>query len=366
MTGATSVVVLTAVAASLAAMTEFSLTHPGALIAALPAVLGFVPEKSMMLVTLEAGEMGAVMRADLSTDLADNITRLAEIAATAGAENVVAVMVDADGALCPMCDDDHRRLAAALSESLLHHGAQLLAVYVVDRVGVGGTWRCIDGCGAAGTVEDPSASPLAAAAVLDGRRLYGTRADLHAVIAVDDPVRTATLVESIARCAAEREVRWRSNPNNVGRRDVQAVIEMAGRVLDGRRPGDDELVAVACGLTDIVVRDTLYALAVGSEAAAAEALWALLSRTLPDPWRVEALVLLAFSAYTRGDGPLAGIALVAALRSDPEHRMAGMLDVALQSGMRPEQIRELTATGYRLARRLGVRLPPRRLFGRAG
>ena len=43
-----------------------------------------------------------------------------------------------------------------------------------------------------------------------------------------------------------------------------------------------------------------------------------------------------------------------------------MLDVALQSGMRPEQIRELTGTGYRLAKRLGVRLPPRREFGRAG
>ena len=30
-----------------------------------------------------------------------------------------------------------------------------------------------------------------------------------------------------------------------------------------------------------------------------------------------------------------------------------MLDTALQSGMRPEQIRELAGTGYRLARRLG-------------
>ena len=44
--------------------------------------------------------------------------------------------------------------------------------------------------------------------------------------------------------------------------------------------------------------------------------------------------------------------------------MAGMLDTALQSGMRPERIRELARTGYRLARQLGVELPPRRLFGR--
>ena len=30
----------------------------------------------------------------------------------------------------------------------------------------------------------------------------------------------------------------------------------------------------------------------------------------------------------------------------------------------PERIRELAVTGYRLAKRLGVRLPPRRAFGR--
>jgi hypothetical protein len=92
--------------------------------------------------------------------------------------------------------------------------------------------------------------------------------------------------------------------------------------------------------------------------------WALLARTLPEPWRAEALVLLAFSAYARGDGPLAGVSLDAALRCAPEHRMAGMLDQALQSGMRPEQIRELGLTGYRLAKQLGVELPPRQSFGR--
>ena len=88
-----------------------------------------------------------------------------------------------------------------------------------------------------------------------------------------------------------------------------------------------------------------------------------LSRALPAPWRADALVLLAFSAYVRGDGPLAGISLDAALRCNPDHRMAGMLDQALQSGMRPEQIRELALSGYRQADRLGVQLPPRRMIG---
>ena len=119
----------------------------------------------------------------------------------------------------------------------------------------------------------------------------------------------------------------------------------------GNSSSDAELAALACALVDVQVRDTLYALAVGHNAGEAESLWALLSRSLPTPWRAEALVLLAFSAYARGDGPLAGVSLEAALRCEPGHRMAGMLDTALQSGLRPEHIRELAVTGYRLAER---------------
>jgi hypothetical protein len=343
---------------------DYRLTRPGALIAALPAVLGFVPEKSLVLVSLERGEMGAVMRVDLSLALTAGVGQLAEVAGASGADKVVAVIVDAQGAPCPVCNDDYRDLCDALAASLAGHGVMLEAAHIVDRIEAGGTWRCVDGCGATGTVDDPGASPLAAAAVLDGRRLYGTREDLKAVIGVTDPGHTDSLVASIRERAAAREAEWREDPDGCGRREVEAAIAAAERVSGGAALDDGELAMLACALTDVAVRDTLYALAVGSGAGPAETLWSLLARTLPDPWRAEALVLLAFSAYARGDGPLAGISLEAALRGDPEHRMAGMLDTALQAGMRPEQIRELAGTGYRLAKRLGVRLPPRRAFGR--
>lgn len=340
---------------------QFHVDHPGALIAALPAVLGFVPEKSLVMVSLEdAGRMGAVMRADLSEELTADVERLAQLAANSGAERVVAIVVDADGALCPMCNDEHRRLCEALGEALAGCDVGLHAAHVVDRVEAGGRWHCVDGCGSGGAVEDPYASPLAVAAVLDGRRLYGRRADLAAVVATSDADRTAALAEMIPTCQQDREADWLVDPDARGRHDVERARAAAARVAAGGDLADDELAELAVALTDVAVRDTLYALAVGAEGGAAESLWGLLARVLPDPWRSEALVLLAFSAYTRGDGPLAGVSLDAALRSDPQHRMAGMLDTALQSGMRPEQIRELAAAGYRLAKRLGVRLPPRR------
>ncbi len=346
---------------------EFHINRPGALIAALPAVLGFAPEKSLVLVSLEDGRMGAVLRADLSAELTGNIGRLAEVAAASGAQTVVAVVVDADGALCPMCNDEYRQLCEALTEALRDHDIGVYAAHVVDRVEAGGSWHCVDDCGVRGVVEDPRASPLAAAAVLDGRRLYARRSDLQAVVSVTDVTRTAGLAGLISECSPRRDADWKADPDGCGRRDVENVLDAAERVYAGADLGDAEIAKIACGLTDVAVRDTLYALAVGARAGQAETLWAVLSRTLPDRWRVEALALLAFSAYARGDGPLAGLSLEAALRIDPDHRMAGMLDTALQSGMRPDQIRELAGTSYRLAKRLGVTLPPRQVFGqRAG
>lgn len=343
---------------------DLHLQRPGALIAALPAVLGFVPEKSLVMVSLEAGQMGAVMRADLSEGLADRVDQLAEIAVTSGADRVVAVIVDEDGALCPMCNDGHRRLASALGEALEVRDVALSATHVVDRVGVDGHWHCVDGCGARGAVEDPGSSPLAAAAVLDGRRLYARRSDLQAVIAMAPGANAPLRAEAIEACWERRGTEWRKDPDGCGRRDVENAIVVSARAWGGAELEDGELATLACALRDVAVRDALFALAVGSESGPAEALWAMLARELPEPWRVNALVLLAFSAYARGDGPLAGLSLEAALRCEPQNRMAGMLDTALQSGMRPEQIRDLAGTGFQVARRLGVRLPPPRSLGR--
>jgi hypothetical protein len=346
---------------------DFRLNRPGALIAALPAVLGFVPENSLVLVSVERGALGAVMRVDLSDDLADRVDHLVEVAATAEPEAAIVVIVDAEGAHCPGCNEEHRHLCDELAEALAQHDIELYAAHVVDRVAAGGRWHCVDGCGSSGVVDDPSASPLAAAAVLDGRRLYPRRADLQAVIAVDDPARSAALADVMEDRASARAAASRADAGGqrrVARGDVRAAMAAAARVARGEALPDDEIAGLGCSLSDAQVRDTLYALAVGENAGEAESLWAVLARRLPEPWRVEALVLLAFSAYARGDGPLAGVSLEAALRADPGHRMAGMLDTALQSGLRPEDIRQLAGTGYRLAKRLGVRLPPRQAFGR--
>lgn len=337
---------------------DFQLNRPGALIAALPAILGFVPENSLVLVSLEDGGLGAVMRADLADDLIERVDQLAEVAAAARPDAAIAVIVDDEGAHCAVCNEEHQRLCAAVAAALARYDIDLYAAHVVDEIARGGRWHCVDSCGKGGEIDDPSASPLAVAAVVDGRRLYRRRADLQAVIA-PDVARGATLLAALKDAESVREKAVRTDAAACCRAEVEKALAAAAQVLDGELLSDAQIAELGCALSDTRVRDTLYALAVAESADAAESLWSVLARLLPPPWRVEALVLLAFSAYVRGDGPLAGLSLEAALRCDPDHRMAGMLDTALQSGLRPNDIRRLAGTGYQLAEQLGVRLPPR-------
>ncbi|MCV7228887.1 DUF4192 domain-containing protein [Mycolicibacterium komossense] len=341
---------------------EFSTNRPGALIAAIPAVLGFTPEQSLVLVSIESGGLGAVLRVDLSPTLVEGLHELIEVIDAEQPDAVVAVIVDDKGAACPMCNEEHRALCDALIEALSGSGIELWAAHVVDHIGLGGTWHCVDGCGSRGAVDDPKASPLAAAAVLDGRRLYATRSDLQAVIAADHTAAPSALTDAIAARQGDDERRRWEDSAGAARRDVEAALAAVKRVAGGALLAEAEIVALGSALADAQVRDTMYAVAVGESAGAAESLWATLARRLPAPWRVEPLVLLAFSAYARGDGPLAGVSLEEALRCAPKHRMARMLDDALHSAMRPEQIRELARTGYRRAAELGVQLPPRQSF----
>lgn len=373
---------LTAVVASVSGMTshrpefdrpefdhhpDFDLNRPGALIAALPAILGFTPLNSLVLVSVERGQVGAVLRVDLGDDLIDNLENLVSVAASARPDAAIAIIVDAQGALCPSCGDEHRRLCAALSEELGLHDIPLWAAHLVDRVAAGGRWHCVDGCGSRGRVDDPASSPVTVAAVLDGRRLYGRREDLQAVIAVEDVGRSQRIADAVAALRAGASGQPVGDAAQRARRAVEDALAATARVASGADLTDAEIAVVARGLADLQVRDILYALAVGEYAGAAETMWATLARVLPESLRVEALVQLAFSAYARGDGPLAGVSLDAALRIDAAHRMAVMLDTALQGGMRPEQIRELAQTSYRLADQLGVVLPRRQTFGqRAG
>jgi hypothetical protein len=220
---------------------------PTALLAALPAVLGFLPEKSLMVVCVEQRRLGAVLRVDLAETPITHVGMIAASTAAAGADQAILVIVDADEALCPRCNEEHRRLADALTGALGAHAITVTGLYTVDAMDAAGTWTCLEGPerGTHGKLDDPQYSPMAVAAVLDGRRLYGRREELQEVIAVADPGRTAMLAAVIDR--------FRADPAAENTRmDAPAVFALmrAGADLD-----DTQIANLVCSLTDGTVRD---------------------------------------------------------------------------------------------------------------
>lgn len=305
----------------------------GAVIEQLLGLLGFRPVESLVVVAVQRGVVSCVMRLDIADALSvDTPGRLAELAGRSGADGAVAVFVSAESSSCPMCAGQFADVTRDLAAALQRNGVRLLDAVVVDRVEAGGRWHCLDHCGKAGVLNDPSTSMAAAAAVMAGRRMYGSREELSASVAVDTE-RAAALAPLLAREGAVDSVPVA----------VRAAVAAVRRVAEGAVLSDAELAGVGASLVDVRVRDALFTLVECAEAGAAEALWSHLARVLPQPYRVEALALTAFSSYARGAGPLAGVALDAARVADSTHRFTGMLDAALQGGLRPEDIRTLVA-----------------------
>ncbi|MBU8820958.1 DUF4192 domain-containing protein [Mycolicibacterium goodii] len=296
-------------------------------------VLGFAPVESLVLVLVRGGVVDTVMRVDLrGATGAGGAARLAELVARQDADGVVAVVVSEEGATCPTCGEQFRAVIDDVALALQRRGYPLLAAVMVDRIAAGGRWWCLDDKAVAGVLEDPASSALAATAVANGRRMFASRAELAQFVAVDAE-RVAAVAPLVGVGGPVKDVAVA----------VRAAVDAARRMAGGEVVSDAVLAEVGTSLADVRVRDALLHVGDADETAAAEALWRVLARVLPAPFRAEALAVLAFSCFLRGDGVLAGVALNAALADNPGHGLAGLLDTALENGMQPKELHGLIA-----------------------
>jgi hypothetical protein len=196
---------------------------------------------------------------------------------------------------------------------------------------------------------------LEAAAVAAGTVVADDREALAARIAGSGGRASEAMAAVCAQVAAEcTEEVLDTGWDAVAAESWTAVTAALRRCRPGPRGGrlsDGEIARVVWGLRDAEVRDRALELALGPDAPAAEQLWTECTRRAPTPLDAAPATLLAVSAWLRGDGAMANVALGRALDTEPGYGLALLLSQALAACLPPAELRELLqATTVRVRR----------------
>ncbi|MBF6495587.1 DUF4192 domain-containing protein [Nocardia cyriacigeorgica] len=351
---------------------EIRLAEPGEFLAGVPAILGFVPVRSLVVAVLRAAPrdpdsalIDVVARFDLTPSPAGDGSRtlaatVAEVCDQQGVVGVLASVIDDRRSEPEPGTAGRDSVVTALAAQLELRSIPLCGAWAVQAIAPGYGWWSVLGADRRGVLPDPAASPITLSHVLDGKQIRRSRSELIAAVSVDLAMREQVCAEmgpALAR-AHQRFADAAGGGDRIGysRRAAQYLLWQIANVESGVRMSAAELAESAAALRDKHARDAMFALAGTDHAGAAEQLWAMMTRGLPDTDRAEAATLLGYCAYARGDGPFAGIAFAAALDADPEHPLAALLDAALTSGMDPQRLQRLITCGREAAIDLGIDL----------
>jgi hypothetical protein len=225
------------------------------------------------------------------------------------------------------------------------------------RAGHWWSYRCPRPCCApeAGTPLPDGVTALEAASVATGVVVERDRSDLaRRITGPGGPARTAMAV-ACAEMAVECSARVLAvGFDQVAEESWSAITAAAARCGSGGPRlalTDDEIARVAWGLRDRDVRDRALGLATGTEGPAAEVLWTECTRRAPVPLDVAPATLLAVSAWLRGDGAMANVALARALAGEPTYALARLLSRALAECVPPAELRALIGVAQDRPRR---------------
>jgi Domain of unknown function (DUF4192) len=332
---------------------DVRISDPGEIAASLPQLLGFRPRESVVLVGLggpSGSRVGLTVRADIppAEDAAALAGTLADRVCTDRPRAVLLAVVSeaADESGAGRVDLPHRALVWELVQALTASGVPVPEVLLV-RSRRWWSYDCPRGCCApgAGTPLPAGVTELAAAAVATGMVVAEDREELAGRIArprgFDRAAMAAASARAAADCSADIVARgW----DATAEASWAAVTAAVGRCRPGTpeaRLTDAEIARVLWGLRDGDVRDRALGLALGPDAGAAEVLWTDCTRRALAPLDAAPATLLAVSAWLRGDGAMANVALSRALAAEPGYRLARLLAHALEACLGPAELRAL-------------------------
>lgn len=339
------------------------LSDSGEIAAAIPYLLGFRPEESVVLISLTGagGRVGLTVRADIPppADARALAGALARSICTDGPSGVVLAVVSeatdelSRGPARPVGDQrrdnvdlPHRGLIHELTMAVAAAGIPVRDALLV-RAGRWWSYDCPHRCcrPGAGTPLPGSVTELEVASVSSGTVVARDRDELEARIAPPGGLAWAATNDAVLRTAGERVTRAEECGWEVVADETMAtIVEAVAACRPGAgatRPADDVLARVLWGLRNTRVRDQALGLSLGPEPLAVEALWSECTRRAPSPLDAAPATLLAVSVWLRGDGAMANVALDRALDSDPDYALAQLLRAALASCLGPAELRAM-------------------------
>ncbi len=308
---------------------------------AIPMLLGFHPEESLVVSCLKGAAVDLTMRFDLA-DLSDPEAFADELddRIRCSAADVAFMAVFAEAA--PASDG----LPYGDLVDVLYADPRLR---IVEAVLVSGrrwwSYLCDDPmcCPAAGRPLDETsdvATALSAAFALAGSRVLAGRGALVDLIAVDPAIEVDAADRELA--AARRRVAAMQPAERVS--SMRALVDrLVDRLADPRAAvTDSEVAELAALFHDVSARDDVLVQAVPP--ARRDGILRLLRtavRRVPPPHDAPLCTALAWFAYADGDGTSANIALDRALDSDAEYSLALLIEASLERQLPPAALVEV-------------------------
>ncbi|MFD7437713.1 DUF4192 domain-containing protein [Streptomyces sp. NPDC059861] len=358
---------------ALPAAHRVTLRTPAELADALPYLLGYRPEDSIVLVALHGGRgrFGGRARLGIPTNpedwesvaeqLAQGLIRGSERRG-ARPEQIVAYVCQEPGK-----GETGQHVMERL-RPLAHHlryQCGQLDVPVIEALCISGSRFWSYCCEIKGCCPDeglpmglPGTSVLAAAATYAGLQVRGTLRELRARL---QPWETAAALEQEAALDSGSMALVPRMLDGTSRTDVaEETVELARQVMSrlaGAPPASgafmadlrddgllrsEEAATLILGLQDRTTRDRVAEWMEGDEAAHALRLWRALARRCVGPYGEHAaapLTLAGWVAWSTGDDLEAREALAMALGTDPSYLFARLLHQAVNEGLDPESIR---------------------------
>ncbi|SUA48706.1 Uncharacterised protein [Nocardia africana] len=342
---------------------QLRLGTPGDLVAAIPALLGFTPHDSLLFVVLApvSRAIDCIGRVNLTMpddNLSAKLDDLVGLCLHAQSSEVLMIVVCGPAyTLDETALPTYRELAGKVSAYLHSHGICLRSAWATAEITPAGRWWSLFD-DTVGDVSDPQSSPVAVRSVVAGRPIHSTRDDLDAIVAPDVSM-SHDVGAVLAQCRTNRPDLDDDSPQAraATARDIERLLAAIEAVAAGETLTAADLAEAVTALHVPLVRDCMRDLVHTPLDAAANQLWAILTRAVPGPDRAEPALLLAYWAYVHGEGIVAGIALDVALQAVPTHSLAQLLSQALRSGIPPAAIAKLGATARQTASELGIALP---------